>query len=100
MNDYILLMHRDATEAESANDSAAWNHYFTHLRESGSFDGGSAIGDGKSFRKSGQPTAGCEHLSGYIRVRCSSLEEAQAFLAGNPVYESGGTVEIRELPRS
>ena len=99
MNDYIFLMHRDAPDASKSNDSADWDRYFTHLRESGSFDGGSAIGHGQSFRKSGQPAAGCEQLSGYIRVRCSSLEQAHALLSGNPIYESGGTVEIRELPR-
>lgn len=27
------------------------------------------------------------------------LEHAREYLDGNPVYEAGGTVEIRELPR-
>jgi len=27
------------------------------------------------------------------------LAHAKVFLAGNPIYEAGGTVEIRELPR-
>lgn len=26
-------------------------------------------------------------------------DDAQALVAGNPVYEGGGTVESRELPR-
>jgi hypothetical protein len=26
------------------------------------------------------------------------MEEAQGLLAGNPVFEAGGTVEIRTLP--
>ena len=39
------------------------------------------------------------HLSGYLRVEAASLEDACRFLEGNPVFESGGTVEIRELPR-
>ena len=38
-------------------------------------------------------------LTGFVRVRAASLEEAKRFLVGNPVYEAGGTVEIRELPR-
>ena len=99
MNDYILLMHSDSTDSVAANDSVAWNNYFTLLQKGGLFDGGSVIGKGLAFRKTGQPGAGSEHLSGYIRLRAASLEQAQSFLSGNPVYEAGGTVEIRELPR-
>ena len=39
------------------------------------------------------------HLSGYIRVQAETLEAAKKLLEGNPVFEAGGTVEIRELPR-
>ena len=39
-------------------------------------------------------------LAGYIRVTADSLDQAKTLLAGNPVYEAGGTVEIRELPRT
>ena len=99
MNDYILLMHNDSTDSAAANDSVAWDNYFTLLQKSGCFDGGSAIGKGLAFRKTGQPGASGDRLSGYIRVRAASLEQAQSFLSGNPVYEAGGTVEVRELPR-
>lgn len=43
---------------------------------------------------------GVTDLSGFIRVRATNLEEVKALLTGNPVYEAGGTVEIRELPRT
>ena len=33
-------------------------------------------------------------------VECNYYQDARAFLKGNPVFEAGGTVEIRELPRS
>lgn len=99
MNDYILLMHGDSTDLAAADDSSRWDNYFTVLHESGLFDGGSAIGDGLAFRKTGKPGPGSAHLSGYIRLRATNLEHAQSFLSGNPVYEAGGTVEVRELPR-
>ena len=99
MNDYILLMHGDSTDSAAANDSVTWDNYFILLQKSGSFDGGSAIGKGLTFRKIGEPGASCEQLSGYIRIRATNLEQAQSFLSGNPIYEAGGTVEIRELPR-
>lgn len=96
MRDYILLMHDDATEAQTPE---MWQAYFVSLNASGRFDGGSAIAGGESLRKMGAPAPLSDRLGGYIRIRAEDIEEAKAFLAGNPVYECGGTVEVRELPR-
>ena len=38
-------------------------------------------------------------LSGYIKIQANSLSHAQELVIGNPVFEAGGTVEIRELPK-
>ncbi|NML92401.1 YciI family protein [Novosphingobium olei] len=95
MNDYILLMHDDG----GAETGAAWAEYFSRLGQSGRFDGGSAIGAGRRYRKTGGNAEAPLPLTGFIRIRAESLAEAETFLAGNPVYETGGTVEIRELPR-
>jgi hypothetical protein len=95
MPDYILLMHNDA---ESSETDAAWELYLHSLSASGQFEGGSAIGSGECFVKQGHPVGVTAHLSGYIRVRAESLEAAKKLLEGNPVFEAGGTVEIRELP--
>jgi hypothetical protein len=40
------------------------------------------------------------HLTGYVRVSADSLAHAKSMVAGNPHFEAGGTVEIRELPRT
>jgi hypothetical protein len=98
MNDYILFMHDDVPAgADTSGD--AWARYFTKLRGSGRFDGGSSIGAGECLSKTGTTKPVTSHLSGYIRVRAESLEEAKRLVVGNPVFESGGTVELRELPR-
>jgi hypothetical protein len=94
MADYIFLMHDDAV------DDGDWESYLGRLRRSGSFQGGSAIGDGVCARKNGAPAPVTAHLSGYIRVTADSLDQAKSLLAGNPHFEAGGTVEIRELPRT
>ncbi len=99
MRDFLLLMYNDATDAAAGADDAAWQQYFTFLHQSGCFDGGSSIGAGQSFRKNGTDAGSADQLSGFIRVRAEHLQAAQQFLAGNPIYEAGGTVEIRELPR-
>ena len=93
MTDYILLMHSDMTA-----DEAAWEPYLRRLRQSGCFQGGSEIGDG--IRQGGTPPPVTARLTGFIRVTADSLDEAQRLLTSNPVFEAGGTVEIRELPRS
>lgn len=74
--------------------------YFQRLRKSGQFDGGSAIGDGECVRKTGQPGLLHASLGGYIRVRAPDLAAAKSLVLGNPVFEAGGTVEVRELPRT
>jgi hypothetical protein len=95
MPDYFLLMHDDATHA-----TEGWDDYIRRLREAGVFQGGSAIGGGMVARKSGTPAPLAAHLGGFIRITARDLDHAQSFLDGNPVYEAGGTVEIRELKRS
>jgi hypothetical protein len=99
MNDYLLLMHDDARDTAMAEDAGRWERYLDVLRASGRFDGGSSIGDGARFAKGSSPAPARGGPSGFLRVRAGSLEEAAGFLAGNPVYDAGGTVEIRALPR-
>lgn len=99
MKDFILFMHDDAASASDGEDGERWAHYLDALRASGQFLGGSSMGDGQCFRRSGEPEPLTTGISGFIRVSAESIEAARSFLDGNPVYESGGTVEIRELPR-
>lgn len=94
MPEYLFLMHDDLRDEE---DAEAWPRYISQLKAQRCFAGGSAIGAGASFRKSG-PAAPRTVVNGFIRVEAGSLAAAQKLLAGNPVYEAGGTVEIRELP--
>lgn len=37
--------------------------------------------------------------TGKFRVEAETLADAETLLAGNPVFENGGTVELRELPK-
>jgi hypothetical protein len=96
MKDFILFMHANAG-VEAAPDK--WPSYFAKLRSVGAFEGGSAIGGGETLRKDGTVAPTTDHLAGFILLQAESLTEAKALIAGNPVFESGGSVEIRELPR-
>lgn len=97
MRDFIFFMHDDAPPGVSDLD---WGGYLERLKGLGVFQGGSAIGEGVCLRKFGSAPPVTGDIGGYIRVIAESLEAAQALLPGNPVYEAGGTVEIRELPRN
>jgi hypothetical protein len=97
LNEYLFLMHQPPADAPTARPG--WSEYFARLRATGQFAGGSAIGSGLCLSKSGAavPTSG--DLVGYLRVTAGSIEDARALLPGNPVFEAGGMVEIRELPK-
>lgn len=99
MKDYILLMHNDAAP-DKGDDADAWGTYIGGLRQAGAFEGGSTIGEGVCVRKSGAVPGISRQLGGYIRIQAASLEQACELLAGNPAYEAGGTIEIRELPQT
>jgi hypothetical protein len=94
MAEFLLLMHDDTVRALQG-----WDEYFAMLRARGVFDGGSSIGAGVTLRKEGDPAPLSPGIAGYIRVRAADLAAAQALVAGNPVHEAGGTIEIRALPR-
>ncbi len=91
MPDYILFMHGDVSTKPTPG---LWETYLAGLRATGAFQGGSEIGLGEVVRKRSAPPAITPHLTGYIRI------EAKALVSGNPVFEAGGSVEIRELPQS
>ena len=94
MADYMLLMHDDAIGERAAD----WPAYLDALAAAGRLRGGSAIGEGRGYRRDAAPGAVSKHLTGFVRISAADLDEAAACLAGNPVYEAGGTVEIRLLP--
>ena len=95
--DYLFLMHNDAA---CPIDQESWAPYLARLRASGKLRGGSEIGSGFYARKAGPQTGCTDHLTGFMRVTAVSRDDAHALAKGNPVYEAGGTVEIRELPLS
>lgn len=97
MADDMFLMHDDASGPVTAD---AWGPYLAQLQAAGRLQGGGAIGAGVCVRKAGPPPDLTGHLSGFLRIAADSLDDAKTLVAGNPVVEAGGTVEIRELPRT
>jgi hypothetical protein len=96
MRDYLLLMHGDAPLPRPRSE---WAAYIAKLQQANAFQGGSSVGDGVCMAKSGAGEPITNAVQGYIRVNAVDLDAARALVIGNPVYEAGGTVEIRELLR-
>ena len=94
MADFLILNHDDG------GGHRDWAPYLTKLREAGVLRGGSAIGRGACVRKNGPDEPITRHIVGFIRIEAADFETARALLAGHPLYEAGGLVEIRELPRT
>lgn len=100
MGGYMYLMHNDELPQATGGAGFSWDDYFEKLKALGCFRGGSAIGDGKCVRRQSDPPGIYDAIVGYIVVEAKNLADAEAMLAGNPVFEAGGTVEIRELPQT
>lgn len=100
MRDYIFLMHNDSAQSENEPSADLWGPYIEALKASGSFQGGSSIGPGACVNKGGHPMDISSNIVGFLRVRANDLNHARELVKGNPVFEAGGTVEIRELPKT
>lgn len=99
MKQFLLLMHRDFVNKKVAEDPAGWGDYLKKLRGTGQFEGGSELANGEVFRKDGAPAAMTSSVDGFIQIRAESLNDLRALIEGNPVYEAGGSIEVREMPQ-
>lgn len=93
----MLLMHNDVTTPEREQE---WEAYIAKLSASGALRGGSALGSGVCVRSQGETPGITSRLTGYIKIEARDMGHAKELLFGNPVYEHGGTIEIRELPHT
>ena len=96
MTQYILLIHGNA---KSQSTPAQWDVFLAAARQSGLFEGGSAIGkrvvlgDVSSAKSS-------DHLVGYMRFNAEDKQLLLDLLQRHPVVMHGGSVELCELPES
>jgi len=88
-------MHADAPRATSGAD---WGAYVARLRAAGRLKAG-APSAAESARARRARCPGSRRSWAAASACASQPRRGAALLAGNPVYEAGGTVEIRELPR-
>ncbi len=97
MAEFLLLMHGDSAKPDGQHE---WEAYLKLLVAQNALLGGSAIGGGLCVRRDDPRPDTTAHLVGYMKIEARDLEHARELVVGNPVYEAGGTVEIRELPHT
>ena len=92
MAEYIMLMR--GVDASRTTD-VQWRTYINKLIETGKFRGGSAFGNGRCLSQNSTEYK-CIN-SGFMRFEANTIEEIEALVADNPVYQAGGEVELHEL---
>ena len=98
MRDFILIMHNDAEPKNDVAD-ATWASYFENLKKQGAFVAGVEIGEGLCMVKMKPAPPPMSDWGRYIRIQARSMRDAAQLVEGNPVFEAGGTVEVRALTR-
>ena len=88
MAEFMMLMRGGA-------NSADWTDYIAKLQSTGTFRGGSALGNGVCIAKEFQPDP--SGVTGFMRFEAESIETVRSLVEGNPVFEADGVVEILEL---
>lgn len=90
MAEFMMLM-------KGSSSAGDWETYVGELQKTGNFKGGSALANGVNAQKGSDSAAdGCV-VTGFIRIDADSIDDVVALLAGNPVHEAGGEIEILEL---
>ena len=96
MTQYVLLIHDDA---EGESTSAEWEAFFEAAKDSGTFRGGSELGE-REIIGSSQTAKPSDHIAGYMRFDSEDKQQVLDLLKLHPVVIHGGTVELCVLAES
>jgi len=108
MKEYLLVF-RDVqtnlqrTPEEKAANMELWKNWIGSIAQTGKFVGGQPLmPGGRLMSKGGGITdapfdEGKEVLNGYVITKADSYDEAQQQAEGCPIFDTGGTLEIREM---
>ena len=107
MNNFMFLFRGGETPSSPERMQAQmqkWMTWIQHLRDDGKYIAGDPLeGKGKVLRSPGKvitdgPFAeGKELVGGYFLVRADSLDAAAEMAKGCPIFETGGSVEVRPI---
>ncbi len=112
MKEFMMLFRRESSATEElAKQSpeqfqavmAKWDEWLGGLAAQDKLGGTNALGlEGKTVKADGSITDGPyvslkELVGGYTIVKAENLDEAVKLTAGCPMFDIGGTVEVRDV---
>lgn len=93
---YLLLIHGNTRSAPSSQE---WATFLETAKNSGTFKGGSAVGE-KQLIGASVASGLSEHIAGFMRFDSEDKQRVLDLLDDHPVVRHGGTIELCEMPRS
>lgn len=96
MTQYLLLIHDNTT---SDTTGADWDLFISAARQSGLFQGGSALGE-RVVIGDARTAKSTEHIAGYMRFDSDDRQKILDLLQQHPVVLRGGSVELCEMPKT
>lgn len=99
MAKYLLAYHGGGvpeTEEEGARVMAAWGEWMGRVGTS-MVDGGNPVGQTVTVASDGTSSPGAaDPITGYSLIEADSMDAALALVAGCPIFDGGGSVEVGE----
>ncbi len=107
-NDYLLLFRgganpEDMTPEQSQATMGKWMGWMKGLEKKKQLAGGDPLKDGGKVLSGpkGKNVApfvdGPDAVGGYLLIKAASLAQATSIAKGCPIFDNGGTVEIRPI---
>lgn len=93
---YILFIQDNLTSESTPEE---WERFFAAAKQSGLFQGGSAIGE-RTMIGDQQSALSTDHVVGFMRFDSEDKQKLCGLLEMHPVVIHGGTVELCEMPKS
>ena len=110
MSDFLLLFRGGKPDAktfspeEMQKHMQAWGGWIENLNKDGKFKGGDPLGgegkvlSGRDKTVTDGPFAEAKDLvGGYLLITADSLDAATEMSRGCPIFETDGSVEVREI---
>ena len=97
--EYITFIHKNENPGAPGGTEEEWDRFFAVAKESGFFQGGSAIAQ-RTTIGSGEVADITERIGGFMRFDADSLEALTDLLKHHPTVVHGGTIEICEMPKT
>lgn len=93
---FIAFIHGNS---DTTATTEQWSRFFEDAKDSGMFQGGSALGSRHAIGK--KPVSdSTDTIVGFMRFDSDDLGRLMELLDRHPVIRHGGTIELREMPQS